>query len=206
MKYRTRIFYTDNQKGLMWDRWQRGESLHQIAALFDRPHTSVRRVLAESGGIRPPQRRRSARVLSLAEREEISRGMAAGKSMRTIAASLGRAPSTVSRELGRNDGCQGYRASQADQAAWDRARRPKPCKLILHQALARQVASKLQQQWSPQQVAGWLQRTYPDDMSRQVSHETIYRTLYIQSRGALKQELLAHLRRTRGMRRSRHHT
>ena len=206
MKYRTRIFYTDNQKGLMWDRWQRGESLHQIAALFDRPHTSVRRILAESGGIRPPQRRRSARVLSLAEREEISRGMAAGKSMRTIAASLGRAPSTVSRELGRNDGCQGYRASQADQAAWDRARRPKPCKLILHQALARQVASKLQQQWSPQQVAGWLQRTYPDDMSRQVSHETIYRTLYIQSRGALKQELLAHLRRTRGMRRSRHHT
>ena len=206
MKYRTRIFYTDSQKGLMWDRWQRGESLHQIAALFDRPHTSVRRILAESGGIRPPQRRRSARVLSLAEREEISRGMAAGKSMRTIAASLGRAPSTVSRELGRNDGCQGYRASQADQAAWDRARRTKPCKLILHQALARQVASKLQQQWSPQQVAGWLQRTYPDDMSRQVSHETIYRTLYIQSRGALKQELLAHLRRTRGMRRSRHHT
>ena len=206
MKYRTRIFYTDSQKGLMWDRWQRGESLHQIAALFDRPHTSVRRILAESGGIRPPQRRRSARVLSLAEREEISRGMAAGKSMRTIAASLGRATSTVGRELGRNDGCQGYRASQADQAAWDRARRPKPCKLILHQALARQVASKLQQQWSPQQVAGWLQRTYPDDMSRQVSHETIYRTLYIQSRGALKQELLAHLRRTRGMRRSRHHT
>lgn len=206
MKYRKRIYYTDSQKGLMWDRWQRGESLHQIAALFDRRHTSVRRILAESGGIRPPQRRRSVRVLSLAEREEISRGMAAGKSMRTIAASLGRAPSTVSRELGRNEGRQDYRASQADQAAWDRARRPKPCKLILHRALTRQVASKLQQQWSPQQVAGWLQRTYPDDTSRQVSHETIYRTLYIQSRGALKQELLAHLRRTRGMRRSRHHT
>ncbi|MEZ0471538.1 IS30 family transposase [Luteimonas salinilitoris] len=206
MKYRKRIYYTDGQKGLMWDRWQRGESLHQIAALFDRRHTSVRRILAESGGIRPSQRRRSVRVLSLAVREEISRGMAAGKSMRTIAASLGRAPSTISRELGRNEGRQGYRASQADQAAWDRARRHKPCKLILHRALARQVASKLQQQWSPQQVAGWLQRTYPDDTSRQVSHETIYRTLYIQSRGALKQELLAHLRRTRGMRRSRHHT
>ena len=146
MKYRTRIYYTDSQKGLMWDRWQRGESLHQIAALFDRRHTSVRRILAESGGIRPPQRRRSSRVLSLAEREEISRGMAAGKSMRMIAASLGRAPSTVSRELGRNEGCQGYRASQADQAAWDRARRPKPCKLILHRALARQVASKLRQE------------------------------------------------------------
>lgn len=131
---------------------------------------------------------------------------AAGQSMRAIAAFLGRAPSTISRELQRNKGQQSYRASQADQAAWDRARRPKPCKLTQHPALARQVAGKLQQQWSPEQVAGWLQRTYPDDPSRQVSHETIYRTLYIQSRGALKQELLAHLRRTRGMRRSRHHT
>jgi IS30 family transposase len=206
MKRRKRIYYTDSQKALMWDRWQRGESLHRIAALFNRHHSSIRGILAESGGIRPSQRRRSTRVLSLAEREEISRGMAAGQSMRAIAASLGRAPSTVSRELRRNEGRQGYRASQADQAAWDRARRPKPCKLIQHPALARQVAGKLQLQWSPEQVAGWLQRTYPDDTSRQVSHETIYRTLYIQSRGALKQELLAHLRRTRGMRRSRHYT
>lgn len=206
MKRRKRIYYTDSQKALMWDRWQRGESLHRIAALFNRHHSSVRGILAESGGIRPSERRRSTRALSLAEREEISRGMAAGQSMRAIAISLGRAPSTVSRELRRNEGQQGYRASQADQAAWDRARRPKPCKLIQHPALARQVAGKLQQQWSPEQVAGWLQRTYPDDTSRQVSHETIYRTLYIQSRGALKQELLAHLRRTRGMRRSRHYT
>lgn len=206
MKRRKRIYYTDSQKAVMWDRWRRGESLHRIAALFNRHHSSIRGVLAESGGIRPSQRRRSTRTLSLAEREEISRGMAAGQSMRAIAASLGRAPSTVSRELRRNEGRQGYRASQADQAAWDRARRPKPCKLIQHPTLARQVAGKLQLQWSPEQVAGWLQRTYPDDTSRQVSHETIYRTLYIQSRGALKQELLAHLRRTRGMRRSRHYT
>ncbi|TCO34730.1 IS30 family transposase [Dokdonella fugitiva] len=126
--------------------------------------------------------------------------------MRTIACALGRAPSTVSRELRRNDGLQGYRATQADQAAWDRARRPKPCKLAVHRALARHVAIKLKRQWSPERVAGWLRHTYPGDMSRQVSHETIYRTLYIQSRGALKQELLAHLRRTRVMRRSRHHT
>jgi IS30 family transposase len=206
VKQRKRIYYTDTQKSLMWDRWQRGDSQRQIAALFDRRHSSVRGILAESGGIRPPQRLRSARVLSLAEREEISLGMAAGQSMRAIAASLGRAPSTVSRELRRNEGQHGYRASKADQAAWDRARRPKPCKLIRHRALARQVAGKLQQQWSPEQVSGWLRRTYPHDTSRQVSHETIYRTLYIQSRGALKQELLAHLRRTRGMRRSRHHT
>lgn len=206
MGHRTRIQYTESQKGQMWDRWQKGESLHQIARLFDRHHTSVRGILAESGGIRPPQRRRSLRALSLAEREEISRAMVAGHSVRTIAASLGRAPSTVSRELRRNEGPDGYRAHQADQAAWDRARRPKLCKLAMHRALAQRVADKLQRQWSPEQIAGWLKRAYPDDTSCQVSHETIYRTLFIQSRGALKKELLAQLRRTRAMRRSRHHT
>ena len=206
MKYRQLMHYTDSQKSPMWDRWQRGESLHQIAALFDRHHSSVRGILSESGGIRPPLRRRSARTLTLAEREEVSRGIAAGRSMRAIAASLGRAPSTVSRELRRNHGTQGYRANQADERAWERARRPKPCKLTTHRALAKMVAGKLRRQWSPEQIAGWLKHLYPNDMSCQVSHETIYRTLYIQSRGALKQELLAHLRRTRGMRRSRHHT
>ena len=206
MKHRKRIHYTDSQKAEMWDRWQRGEPLHQIAALFDRHASSVRGILIQHGGIRPPSRRRSQWALSLAEREEISRGLAAGRSIRWIAASLGRAPSTVCREIDRNEGSAGYRANQADQAAWDRAQRPKPCKLAMHPALAAQVAQKLQRQWSPEQIAGWLRRTYPDDTSRQVSHETIYRTLYIQSRGALKQELLAHLRRTRAMRRSRHHT
>jgi IS30 family transposase len=203
---RERIYYTESQKALMWERWRRGESLQQIAQLFDRNHSSVQGILVQSGGIQPPQRQRSAVVLSLQEREEISRGTAAGQSIRSVAASLGRAPSTVSRELRRNEGRQSYRASRADQAAWDRARRPKPCKLAVHRALARQVATKLKRQWSPEQVAGWLRRTYPNDMSRQVSHETIYRTLYIQSRGALKRELLAYLRRTRAMRRSRHHT
>ncbi len=206
MKHRKRIHYTDSQKAEMWDRWQRGEPLHQIAALFDRHASSVRGILLQHGGIRPPSKRRPPRALSLTEREEISRGLAAGRSIRSIAASLGRAPSTVSREIDRNEGPAGYRANQADQAAWDRAQRPKPCKLAMHRALAVQVAQKLQRQWSPEQIAGWLRRTYPDDTSRQVSHETIYRTLYIQSRGALKQELLAHLRRTRAMRRSRHHT
>lgn len=206
MERRPRIYYSDAQKALMWERWRRGESLHKIATLFDRHHSSVRAVLSESGGIQPVPRRRSERVLSLAEREEISRGVAVGKSMRAIASSLGRAPSTISRELHRNDGVNGYRANLADQRAWQRARRPKLCKLGLHRALAMRVAAKLKQQWSPQQVSGWLKRTNPEDTSRQVSHETIYRTLYIQSRGALKQELLAHLRRTRAMRRSRHHT
>jgi len=191
----------------MWERWQRGESLRQIASLlFDRHHSSVREIFVDSGGIRPAQRRRSPRALNAAERDEISRGLVAGRSLRSIAVSLHRAPSTISRELRRNDGRNGYRASQADQAAWDRARRPKRCKLALHPPLARRVATKLKRRWSPEQIAGWLRRSSPNNPNRQVSHETIYRTLYIQARGALKRELLAHLRPTRGMRRSRHHT
>ncbi len=206
MGYRTRIHYTEADKALMWERWRRGESLNSINRLFDRHHTTVQGMLARTGGIRPPPRRRSRLALTLAEREEISRGLMAGLSVRRIAVSLDRAVSTVSREIDRNGGRQAYRASTADEAAWDRARRPKRCKLILHPALARLVAQKLQLEWSPEQIAGWLKRTYPDDESRQVSHETIYRTLFIQARGALKKELLQHLRRSRGMRRSRHHT
>ena len=206
MKYRTRTYYSESQKALMWDRWQKGDTLHQIAKLFDRHHTSIRGILAETGGIRPFPRRRSRLALTLAEREEISRAVVAGHSIRSIAASLGRAPSTISRELNRNGGEERYRANQADQAAWGRARRPKICKLAQNRTLARIVAGKLQLEWSPQQIAGWLKRTYSDDDNGQVSHETIYRSLFIQARGALKKELLQHLRRTRGMRRSRHHT
>jgi len=206
MKYRTRIYYTEADKALMWDRWQQGESLHAIARLFDRGHTSVQGILSETGGIRPPRRRRSRLALTLAEREELSRGVVAGHSIRSIAALLGRAPSTVSREMWRNGGRPGYRASQAEQAAWERARRPKSCKLAENRALARIVAKKLQLEWSPRQVAGWLRRIYPDDETFQVSHETIYRTLFVQARGALKKELLQHLRRRRAMRRSRHYT
>ncbi len=206
MKQRPRIYYTETDKALMWDRWQKGESLHSIARHFDRGHSSIQRVLAETGGIRPSQRNRSQLSLTLAEREEISRGVMAGHSLRAIASSLNRAPSTVSREVNRNGGRGCYRASKADQAAWDRAHRAKRCKLVQNRALARIVAKKLQLQWSPRQIAGWLKRTYPRDENYQVSHETIYRTLFIQARGALKKELLQHLRRTRAMRRSRHHT
>jgi len=144
--------------------------------------------------------------LTLAEREEISRGVVSGQSLRAIASRLGRAPSTISREINRNGGRRRYRANKADEAAWKRAHRPKICKLAQNRALARIVARKLQCRWSPWQIAGWLKRTYPDDENFQVSHETIYLTLFIQARGALKKELLKHLRRTRGMRRSRHHT
>ena len=206
MKQRPRIYYTDSQKTLMWERWQRGDSLHQIAQLFDRHHPSIQRILAETGGIRPRPRCRSRLALTLAEREEISRGLASTHSLRAIAKALGRAPSTISRELHRNGGRCSYRASTADQTAWDRARRPKPCKLKVHRRLAKLVAAKLKRRWAPRQIAGWLAHTYPNDETRQVSHETIYQTLFIQARGALKQELLAHLRRSRVMRRSRHHT
>jgi IS30 family transposase len=174
--------------------------------LFDRNHSSIQRILAETGGIRPAQRRRSQLALSLAEREEISRSLAAGCSIRSIAGLLNRAPSTISREINRNGGQEGYRASQADEAAWSRSERPKNCKLACNPKLARIVASKLQLQWSPEQIAGWLKHAYPGNEDYQVSHETIYRSLFIQARGALKKELLEHLRRTRAMRRSRHHT
>ena len=205
MTRRSRIYYTESQKALMWDRWQKGDSLHQIAQLFDRYHPSIQRILAETGEIRPAQRRRSRLALTLAEREEISRAVVAGHSIRSIATALGRAPSTISREIKRNGNRTCYRANEADQAAWERARRPKICKLGENRTLARIVANKLQLEWSPEQIAGWLKRTYPDDENYQVSHETIYRSLFIQARGALKKELLQHLRRTRGMRRSRHH-
>lgn len=206
MKYRTRTYYTDSQKALMWERWKQGWTLHEIGKLFDRHHGSVRQILAETGGIRPPERRRSCLALTLAEREEISRAVVAGLSIRAIATTLGRAPSTVSREIKRNGGQENYRANQADQAAWNRGHRPKVCKLVQNRALARIVAMKLRMLWSPEQIAGWLKHTYPRDESHHVSHETIYRSLFIQARGALKKELLAHLRRTRGMRRSRHYT
>ena len=205
MKYRTRTYYTDAQKALMWERWKQGWTLHQIGQLFNRAHTSVQGILSRTGGFRPPQRSRSKIALTLAEREEISRAVAEGQSVRSIAARLDRAPSTVSREIKRNGGRANYRAAEADDAAWNRALRPKACKLREDRALARTVADKLRLLWSPEQIAGWLKHTYPRE-SHRVSHETIYRSLFIQARGALRKELLQHLRRTRGMRRSRHYT
>ncbi|MEX3901291.1 IS30 family transposase [Paraburkholderia sp. BR10954] len=206
MKQRRRIYYSESQKALMWARWRAGESLQHIAQLFDRNHSSVQGILAQTGGIQPAPRRRSRLALTLAEREEISRGLVAGDSIQSIARRLSRSPSTVCREIKRNSGQDGYRASHADQLAWDRSLRPKVCKLVEHRKLAHIVAGKLQLQWSPQQIAGWLKRAWRGKEDYHVSHETIYRSLFIQARGALKKELLEHLRRTRAMRRSRHHT
>ena len=204
MGYRRRIYFTEKQKAEIWDRWQRGESMRSIGRLFDRGSSSIYPLLARTGGIRPPERKRSRLALTLAEREEISRGLRARLSLRAIARQLRRAPSTISREVGRNGGRRLYRATLSDHAAWDRARRPKPCKLANRPWLCQTIAEKLERKWSPQQISGWLKREHPDDEGALVSHETIYRSLFIQARGVLKKELLAHLRATRAIRRSRH--
>jgi IS30 family transposase len=186
----------------IWRRMGAGHSMKPAARGLGVPTSTVRSYLVRCGGIRPAPRRRSPGRLSLLEREEISRGLAAGLSLRVIAAGLGRAPSTVSREVAGHGGRGGYRAARADQLAWSLARRRQACKLATHPALRAIVAEKLQQeQWSPQQIAGWLKTTYPDEAEMQVSHETIYRTLFIQSRGALRKELTAHLRTGRVIRR-----
>ena len=204
MKQRRRIYYSASQRAEIWDRWQRGESMSSIGRGFERESSSIFSVLAPSGGIRPPDRKRSERALSLVEREEISRGLVAGRSLRAIAVQLGRAPSTISREVSRNGGVDRYRATLSDQAAWDRALRAKRCKLACHPALRRTVSRKLRRKWSPEQVAGWLKHSFPDEDQHRVSHETIYKSLYIQARGVLKKELLEHLRAKRTIRRSRH--
>jgi IS30 family transposase len=192
------------QKAELWNRWKAGQSLNEIGRALGKDHVVVHFVLARYGGIAPPARRRSRRVLTLAEREDISRGIASGCAMRVIARGLHRSASTISREITRHGGRTQYRANAADQQAWESAVRPKPCRLATHSELQQMVASKLMQDWSPQQVSGWLKMEYPNDESLRVSHETIYRSLFIQARGALKQELVRHLRSKRRIRRSRH--
>jgi IS30 family transposase len=196
--------FTAAQRKELWDRYQQGESLKAIARALGKKSSSIYNHLRPSGGIRPVPRRRSRLALTVAEREEISRGLAVGMSMGAIASKLGRVTSTVSREISRNGGRDRYRATEADQRAWVRAKRPKQCKLALNRQLARRVAAKLKQNWSPEQIAGWLKAEYPRDERYHVSHETIYQSLFIQARGALKKELTAHLRSQRTIRRSKH--
>jgi IS30 family transposase len=204
MKHARRWKLSAAQRTDMWNRWKAGQSLHAIGRALGKDHVVIQLLLARHGGIAPAARRRSRRVLTLAEREDISRGIASGFSMRAIAQRLSRACSTVSREVARHGGRPQYRANQADQQAWESALRPKPCLLATHSKLQEIVASKLILDWSPKQIAGWLKRRYPKDQSMRVSHETIYRSLFIQARGVLKQELVKHLRSQRRIRRSRH--
>ena len=201
MEQVSRIWFRPEQKVELWERWRSGQCVSDIArALRRRNKSGVLRILALHGGISPRLRRRASSALMLEEREEISRGIAAGCSIRRIARGLGRSASTVSRELRRNGGSSTYRASEAEACAWERALRPKPCRLATHRELRWHVAHKLAHQWSPVQISGWLRQEYPDEQHMQVSHETIYRSLFVQSRGVLKKELVAHLRTRRQMR------
>jgi transposase, IS30 family len=204
MKHARRWKLSSAQRTDMWSRWKAGQSLHEIGRALGKEHHVIHVLLARYGGIAPAARRRSPVALTLAEREDISRGIASGCSMRVIAQGLSRACSTVSREVARHGGRAQYRANHADQQAWDSALRPKPCLLATHSKLQEIVASRLVLDWSPEQISGWLKTQYPDDESLRVSHETIYRSLFIQARGALKQELVRHLRSKRRIRRSRH--
>lgn len=193
---------TADQRVELWNRWQAGHSLSDIGRALGKHAASIFGAVAMRGGIAPRVRRRSRLALTDREREEISRGVAAGTSIRGIASGLGRAPSTVSRELARNGGVANYRASDAGRRAWHEARRPKPCLLATHRRLQMAVASKLVLDWSPEQISGWLKREFPHDEDMRVSAETIYRSLFIQARGALKKELIGHLRRRHKFRRS----
>ena len=193
-------------KAELWARWRAGESMSDIGRAFGKPPGSIYTLLSVQGGVVRPPRRRAARALMSAEREYISRGLAAEQSIREIARKLVRPASTVSREIARNGGRTHYRAVAADARAWRRAQRPKPCRLALEPELCAVVAAKLGLDWSPEQIAGSLKREYPEDRRMHISHETIYRTLYVQARGALKKELLAHLRRHHPLRRSRRYS
>jgi len=200
---RERRQYSAAERRELWERWKRGESASDIGRALDRDRSTIHRVLRERGGVVRCERRRGRLALTVCEREEISRGVAAGESARRLAARLGRSPSTVSRELARHGGRRRYRASEADRQAWESARRPQVCKLARRPVLRNLVAAKLGEDWSPEQIAGWLKAEFPLDQTMRVSHETIYLTLFIQARGALKRELVAHLRRPRAIRRPR---
>jgi len=204
MRFKRRFKLSEQQRNEMWSRWKAGQSLHEVGRAFGKAHGVIHFMLAQHGGIAPAARRRSPQTLTLAEREEISRGIASGGSIREIAKGLKRAVSTVSREVAGHGGRPLYRATDADQQAWDSALRPKRCLLALHVKLQEIVAGKLILDWSPEQVSGWLKSEYPEDESMRVSHETIYRSLFIQARGVLKKELIQHLRFKRRIRRSRH--
>ena len=201
-----RRYCTAAESAEIWDRWQRGEGLKSIGRVFGKSSGSIYSHLMPFGGIRPGPRRRSRRALTLAEREEISRGLVNGDSLRSIAVRLGRAASTISREIARNEGLARYRAAASEKRAWAQALRPKPCKLATHPRLRRVVARLLRGNWSPLQIAGWLRRKHPEEEAFWVSHETIYRSLFVQARGVLKKELAEHLRTHRPIRRSRHAT
>lgn len=195
---------SSEQKERIWNGWRSGESMSHLGRELGKDPATIFGVLKVSGGIAPRERIRSERTLSIQDRETISRGLAAGDSLHAIARSIGRSPSTISREVARNGGRKRYRALVADQAAWNNARRPKSCLLAQRSKIRELVTQKILLKWSPEQISGWLKVNYPDDKLMQISHETIYRSLYIQERGVLDSGLHKHLRRGRIFRHSKH--
>lgn len=206
MTKRVRKTFTDEERHRCWQLWRQGLGFSDIAREISSKPGTVFGLIRLSGGFSPPQRQRCARHLSLSEREEISRGIAQGLPIRQIAAKLNRSVSTVSRELNRHGGLLQYRATKADEDAWKNALRPKPCKLVIHPTLCNLVADKLQNQWSPQQISGWLYLHWPDNNAMQISHETIYKSLYVQARGVIKKELMNQLRYGHKMRHTKMHS
>jgi len=206
MARKPRRYLTIEQTEDLWARWSQGESLKAISRAFDKTSSAIYLVLSRTGGIRPPERKRHPKSLTLSEREDISRGLAQGWNIRAIADAIGRAASTISREVRRNGGRTTYRATIAEQRAWNMSRRPKACKLAGNKWLRCVVTEKLKVNWSPEQIADWLKREFAHDEDKWVSHETIYKSLFIQAPGVLKKELMAHLRSKRTIRRSRHST
>ncbi len=200
---RGRREYSVAERRELWDRWKAGESTSEIARALDRAPGTIHTELVRHGGVAPRVRCRRLSALRVSEREEISRGVASGESVRSIARRIGRAPSTVSREIARNGGRGNYRAHEAESRFWKEARRPQVSKLQRNWLLRNLVADRLSEDWSPEQIAGWLKDLFPDDHTMRVSHETIYLTLFIQTRGALRRELISHLRRSRAIRRPR---
>lgn len=201
-----RVGFTSAQSAELWERWKTGTGVKAIARALGKSHSCILAHMSPTGGIRPPPRHRSPVALTLAEREEISRGVVVGRTVRAMAKAMARAPSTISREITRNGGSGRYRAAAADKRAWKKALRPKLCKLAKNARLRQAVAAKLERNWSPEQIAGWLKHLHPESEALRVSHETIYRSLYVQARGVLKKQLVQHLRSHRSIRHSRHAT
>jgi IS30 family transposase len=197
---------SDELRRELWRLWGAGRSFSEIARAIGHPPGSIFTIVKQTGGYVPPPRRRRPGALTLQEREEISRGLARGDSLRQLARQLGRAASTISREIARNYGKKRYRAVDADDRAWRRAKRPKVCLLATNRALREYVAAQLSEDWSPEQIAGTLKRSHAAGSGMHVSHETIYRSLFMQSRGVLAKELQQHLRSRRPTRRNIHNT
>lgn len=195
----------DGRKAVIWREWKRGSPMSLIARILEKPPATVFSYLLYHGGIQPRVRCRRSISLSIEEQEEISRGLANNHSIRSIALHLGRSASTISREISRNGGLSRYRAMEADKSAWKRATRPKACRLALNSELKSMVTQKLSEDWSPEQISGWLKIAYANNVDMQVSHETIYKSLFIQTRGLFRKELREHLRTKRKFRHARGH-